>query len=107
MADPTLELPTVESVDALPPEALAAAALALAALQGRIAARMAAVGTLASNGTAADRLLIVEEAAELLHVTPDWLRRQRTLPFRVEISPGQVRYSAEGLQRFIRSRAQR
>jgi hypothetical protein len=50
-----------------------------------------------------DRLLNLEEAAAQLQVTPDWLRRQKAIPFRVEVSDAQVRYSANGLQRFIRA----
>jgi hypothetical protein len=55
------------------------------------------------NGRDEDRLLTLEEASAILGVLPDWLRRQH-MPFRVEVSAGQVRYSAHGLQRYIRAR---
>ena len=58
-----------------------------------------------ANGNGEDRLLAVDEAAERLSVTRDLLRRQKALPFRVEVSPGQLRYSAQGIERFIARRA--
>jgi excisionase family DNA binding protein len=54
-----------------------------------------------------DTLLTVEEAAQRLGVSKDWLyRRSRKLPFVVRLSR-HVRYSAEGIERFIRSRVGR
>jgi len=94
-AVPTTEVPVLLAL-------VAAEQARLAALQGALAARLA--GT--SNGySGADRLLTLDEAAERLGTSKDWLRRQKTLPFRVEVSPGQVRYSAEGMTRFIARRA--
>ena len=58
-----------------------------------------------SNGhPGGERLLSLAEAAEVLHLTLDWLRRQKALPFRVELSPGQIRYSARGIERWIAAR---
>ena len=57
-----------------------------------------------ANGNTPERLLGLAEAAELLHVTPDWLRRQKRFPFRIELSAGQVRYSARGIERWVAAR---
>jgi hypothetical protein len=51
-----------------------------------------------------DRLLTIGDAAIRLAVTKDWLRRHADLPFVVRLSEGQVRYSEQGLERFIRDR---
>jgi len=73
-------------------------------LKAVLAARLAG-GQL--NGQGGDHLLTLQEAAEMLHVRPDWLRRQKTLPFRIELSPGQVRYSTKGIERWIAARTSR
>ncbi len=52
--------------------------------------------------TAADRLVKIDDAAEMLGTTRDWLRRHPELPFRMELSPGQVRFSVQGIEHFIR-----
>ena len=97
-----LELPPLEAIDALSEDDLPTALAQLLALQARVTARLAV-----ARGTAArdrdDRLLTLEEAAEQLQTTRDWLRRRRDLPFRITLSEGQVRYSAQALQRFIRT----
>lgn len=54
----------------------------------------------------ADRLLTIDEAAARLAVKKDWLRRRSDLSFVVRLSPGQVRYSERGIERFIRRRQQ-
>ena len=81
---------------------LAAEQARVSALETALAARLAeAAGT---NGPPADQLLTVEEAAAKLGTTRDWLRRHPHLPFVVRLSPGQVRYSAKGIERFIATR---
>ena len=98
----SLELPPVEAIDTLSEDDLAAALVGLLALQARVTARLAvAPGTAARDGD--DRLLTLEQAAEQLNTTRDWLRRRHDLPFRITLSEGQVRYSAQALQRFIRT----
>jgi predicted DNA-binding transcriptional regulator AlpA len=50
----------------------------------------------------ADRLLVIQEAARMLNTSVDWLYRQwRTLPFVVQLSPRQLRFSAKGIQRWL------
>ena len=80
---------------------LAAEQARLSALETVLAARLAEA---APNGPPADQLLTVEEAAAKLGTTRDWLRRHPHLPFVVRLSPGQVRYSAKGIERFIAMR---
>lgn len=52
-----------------------------------------------------DRLLVIEEAAAKLAVTEDFLYRRKDLPFRVNVGPGQVRFSLKGIEKFIRAKA--
>jgi predicted DNA-binding transcriptional regulator AlpA len=51
-----------------------------------------------------DRLINVDEAAARLSVTVDFLYRQKKLPFRVEIGPGKIRFSSNGINQYIRTR---
>jgi excisionase family DNA binding protein len=49
-----------------------------------------------------DELLTVTEAATVLKTTKDWLyRNANELPFTVRLSRKQLRFSAEGLHRWI------
>ena len=83
---------------------LAAAQAKLASAHTRIAAAMAV--NRSTNATP-DRLLTVDEAAERLGVTAQWLyRRTRRLPFVVR-QDGHVRFSAAGLARYIASKVGR
>jgi predicted DNA-binding transcriptional regulator AlpA len=54
-----------------------------------------------------DRLLVIEEAAAKLGMTQDYLYRRKNLPFRVNIGPGQVRFSLKGIEKFIRAKTVR
>ena len=55
------------------------------------------------HGPAADRLLTVDQAAVRLGTTKDWLTRNgHKFPFTVHLSSGQLRYSADGITRWIR-----
>lgn len=50
-----------------------------------------------------DRLLAVQEAAEILSVTTDWLYRHADeFRFTVRPGPGQVRFSHRGIQDYLR-----
>ncbi len=52
-----------------------------------------------------DRLLAVEEAAEKLGVPRDWLyRHSKKLPFTVRLGRRHLRFSARGIERYIRQR---
>ena len=53
-----------------------------------------------------DRLLTVDEAAGVLAVERTWLyRHAATLPFTRRLSPGTLRFSSNGLQEWVKSRA--
>jgi hypothetical protein len=54
-----------------------------------------------------DHLVKRADAAARLDVTEDWLLRHPDLPFRVELSPGVVRYSSGGIDRYIAERRRR
>src|SRR5438094_10005108 len=99
LADPAraAEVP-MEAIPALLAQ-LAAEQARLSALETALAARLAQAAP--TNGPHQDQLLMIEEAAAKLGTTRDWLRRHPHLPFVVRLSPGQVRYSAKGIERFI------
>ncbi len=52
-----------------------------------------------------DRLLKAAEAAQRLGMSKDWVyRNAHKLPFTVRPSPGQVRFSAHGIKKYIKQR---
>lgn len=52
-----------------------------------------------------DKLLGVEEAAELLGVSRDWLyRNAKKLPFTKRLGPKMLRFSATGIQKYLATR---
>jgi len=90
-------------VDELDIDAIAAVLVEVAALESRLAARLAC----AVDGRRDDpgeRLLDVREASELLKVSADWLRRHPGMPFEVRLG-GTVRFSALGVRRWIQAHA--
>jgi predicted DNA-binding transcriptional regulator AlpA len=110
-----VSLATVSSLDelaadpgkaaALPPEAARALTLrCLIVLAALATAAAPSNGPCSPEAPAEDRLLDVEEAARRLAVSPDWLYRRATrLPFTVR--PGRtLRFSARGLERYLRQR---
>jgi len=74
---------------------------AKATLWARLAAPVPA------NGIGEDRLLTIDQAAERLGVTRDWLRRRPELPFVVKLSEGVARYSSRGIEQWIAARLRR
>jgi len=51
-----------------------------------------------------DRLLDAEEASKILSVSPDWLyRRAARLPFTRKLGPRVLRFSYQGIQKFLTS----
>jgi len=51
-----------------------------------------------------DRLLDITEAAQILHVSKDWLyrnQRYKTLPFTVVLSPRKIRFRLKGLLQWL------
>ena len=50
-----------------------------------------------------DRLLTMDEAATVLKTTKDYLYRHwKEFPFTARLSPRQLRFSAKGIERYIR-----
>lgn len=60
----------------------------------------------AMNGhRAEDHLLDAEEAAKLLAVSEDWLyRNSRRLPFTRKLGPKMLRFSYQGIQKYLATR---
>lgn len=90
----------------LNPSLIPALLLQLGALQSSMAARLAGTqGT--GDDSVKDTLVDVEDAAERLGVSEDWLyRRTSKLPFVVRVGR-HVRFSSHGIDRFIRNRMRR
>jgi excisionase family DNA binding protein len=52
-----------------------------------------------------DRLLTAEEAAEVLSVSPDWLyRHSKKLPFTRKLGPKMLRFSYQGILKWLATR---
>ena len=99
----------VDREDVIPADQLSALLCQIGALQTIVATRL--VLALQTNHQSAsgdrDRLLTVAETADRLACTKDWLyRHHHRLPFAVR-NGRQVRFSADGLDRYIRQRAGR
>ena len=98
-----LILPPVEAIDEVPFLALSGVLGHLSALVARVAGRLADEAPVGPTGPVEDYLLTIDQAAKRLATTRDWLRRRRDLPFVVLLSPGQVRYSARGIEQYLRA----
>ena len=101
MSRPTsLLLPDPAALDGVPVEELPAIMVQLLALQAAAAVRLQRP----PNG-ATPQLLTAQEAAEVLRVPLPWLeKRSRSLPFRVGLADGTVRYDAGGLRKWLAGR---
>ena len=97
----------IDHVRELPPDQLSVLLYQLAALQSVLASELLKkLQVLEDTGAHdGDRLLTVAEAAVRLACSKDWLYRHR-LPFAVR-NGRQLRFSADGLHRYIRQRAGR
>jgi predicted DNA-binding transcriptional regulator AlpA len=81
----------------------------LSAIQSTLAARLVSSQAFGNPPPAAfpehDHLLTVQAAAAKLGVSEDWLyRRAAKLPFTVRLGPHRLRFSARGMDRYIRQR---
>jgi predicted DNA-binding transcriptional regulator AlpA len=72
----------------------------------RQAVREAIQGVHVQNGDyIEDRLLDAEEAAKLLCVSEDWLyRNAKKLPFTRKLGPKMLRFSHQGIQKYLSAR---
>ena len=76
----------------------------LSAVQASMAARLVTTSQESTDSDFSDNLLDVEEAATRLGTSPDWLyRRTKSLPFVVRVGR-HVRFSAKGIDRYIKNR---
>ena len=107
-------VPTLDAIAAdprsaacLPREVIAGLLLKVAAVESALATALLDPDNRVTDVTvpnAGDRLLVIEEAATKLGVTEDYLYRRKNLPFRVNVGPGQVRFSLKGIEKFIRAK---
>lgn len=92
----------------LRPEEIPPLLVRLAALHGALAARLAVLPASNPNGQpepAGDQLLTAKEAGRRLGLSADYLYRHAgQLPFTVRPARGAVRFSARGIERWIRQR---
>ncbi len=52
-----------------------------------------------------DRLLTADEAAKILGMSPDWLYRYaKRLPFTRKLGPKMLRFSSQGIQKYLATR---
>ena len=52
-----------------------------------------------------DRLLTAEEAGKILSASPDWLyRHANRLPFTRKLAPKMLRFSYQGIQKYLATR---
>jgi len=57
------------------------------------------------NGHQGDKLVDAEEACKVLSASPDWLYRHATrLPFTRKLGPKMLRFSYQGIQKWLTSR---
>jgi len=93
-------------VASVPPTRIPALLSQLSAVQSAMAARLISANRDEPASTE-DTLLTVDQAAERLGVSKDWLfRRSRTLPFVVRLGR-HLRFSNRGIDRYLRSRTGR
>src|SRR6266852_1770185 len=91
----------------IPVEQIPAVLTAFAAWQCALAARLMAIPTtIAETATETDdRLLTVQECAERLRKSPQWVyRRTKTLPFARCLGPRSWVFSQRGLEKWLAQR---
>ena len=92
-----------ETLDKIPREQIAPLILQLASIQSALAGKLLDFSE-GSSPAKADKLLEVKEAAAKLSVTEDWLyRKGNKLPFVVRMGRN-IRFSEQGIERYIRQK---
>ena len=63
------------------------------------------IGTLRTDTNGHDRLLDAAETSRLLSVSEDWLyRNAKKLPFTRKLGPKMLRFSSQGIQKYLTTR---
>jgi len=98
-----------DRIEELPQEDLPDVLSALEGIRARVWMRLSRPPAPARNGGPSepeeDRMLRVEEAAEILDVEPRWLYdRSDDLPFARKLAPRTLRFSERGLYRWLETR---
>lgn len=99
-----LVLPRADAIDAVPPEQLPTVLAQLLALQARVVARLAdrPPPTLPAL---LDETVDVDSAAQLLGMSSTWVyRHAKQLPFTRRVGPRVLRFSVEGIRRYLTAR---
>lgn len=95
----------LQGIHDLGPTEIPALLTQVAALQSTLAARLLSVQDHRQSVSSEDRLLTVEEAASRLGTSEDWLYRHAPkLPFTIRLAPRQLRFSSQGIERYLRTR---
>lgn len=88
-------------------EEIPALMMKLATVQSSLSARLLSQRALdrETGNSDTDKLLNVTEAAAQLNVSTQWLyRNAKKLPFAVKLGPKQLRFSASGIEKYLRTR---
>jgi predicted DNA-binding transcriptional regulator AlpA len=96
-----LEIPDPNNI---PLDQIPAVLAQLGLIGQQLIARLLA-GPPAQTAYESDRLIEVGEAALITGLKPDYLYRHKNLPFRVQISAGQVRFSVKKIERWIATKS--
>lgn len=92
-------------LDDLPEEELADVVAELERLKAKAWTRLHRPPADNGDGASEDRMLDVDEAAELLAVEPRWLYdRSDELPFARKLAPRTLRFSERGIYRWLETR---
>src|SRR5437016_4930333 len=76
-------------IDDLDAGQLAGLLVEIASVETRVAVRLHALGAEARDGQH-DRLLVLDEACQVLRVSASWLKRRPDLPFVIKLSDGTI-----------------
>jgi predicted DNA-binding transcriptional regulator AlpA len=104
---PFLLTRVLQDVDTIDPDELPSLLAQVAALLGTLSTQLLTTQRDVRRGMQSDEdsLLTVTEAAQRLNTSPDWLYRHASkLPFTVRLTPKQLRFSSQGIERYLQRR---
>ena len=97
----------LQDADAIAPEEIPSLLAQVAVLLGTLSAQLLTTQRYRrrESQSVEDNLLTVTEAAERLKTSPDWLYRHASrLPFTVRLAPKQLRFSSQGIEKYLQQR---